>query len=101
MGCTLSLFSFYEEIFTVLSRNDLVDVNIEETVSHMQTVIELGRYIRDKKVVPVKVIAIELYSKWENVHRVEIYLFSLGKLHHHAKELGKPRTCHINEIWYI
>lgn len=36
------------------AREDLVNKEIEETVSRMQTVIELGRYIRDKKVVPIK-----------------------------------------------
>lgn len=36
-------------------REDLISAEIEETVARMQVVIELGRYLRDRKVVPVKV----------------------------------------------
>lgn len=36
-------------------RSDLIDRDIERAVALMQSVIELGRYIRDIKVIPVKV----------------------------------------------
>ena len=36
-------------------RSDLIDREIERAVALMQSVIELGRYIRDIKVIPVKV----------------------------------------------
>ena len=36
-------------------REDLIDKDIEVTVSRMQSVIELGRYIRDRAVIPIKV----------------------------------------------
>ncbi|XP_060095862.1 isoleucine--tRNA ligase, cytoplasmic [Heteronotia binoei] len=35
-------------------REDLIDKNIENSVSRMQSVIELGRVIRDRKTIPVK-----------------------------------------------
>ena len=38
-----------------LSRDELIDVNIERAVSKMQAVIELGRVIRDRKTMPMKV----------------------------------------------
>lgn len=37
------------------AREDLIHTEIESAVSHMQTVIELGRVIRDRKTLPVKV----------------------------------------------
>ena len=36
-------------------RPDLIDEWIEAAVAEMQSVIELGRYIRDVKVMPIKV----------------------------------------------
>ena len=39
----------------LLNRSDLIDVGIERAVVRMQSVIEMGRYIRDMKVMPVKV----------------------------------------------
>ena len=38
-----------------VSRTDLIDSTIEKAVATMQSVIELGRYIRDVKVMPIKV----------------------------------------------
>ncbi len=38
-----------------LLRPDLIDLDIERAVAGMQSVVELGRYIRDIKVLPVKV----------------------------------------------
>lgn len=35
-------------------RSDLINVDIERAVSHMQNVIDLGRVIRDRKTIPVK-----------------------------------------------
>uniref|UniRef100_A0A670J600 Isoleucine--tRNA ligase, cytoplasmic n=1 Tax=Podarcis muralis TaxID=64176 RepID=A0A670J600_PODMU len=35
-------------------REDLIDKNIESAVSRMQSVVELGRVIRDRKTIPVK-----------------------------------------------
>lgn len=37
------------------SRETLIDKRIENAVSQMQSVIELGRVIRDRKTLPVKV----------------------------------------------
>lgn len=56
--------AFYLLPFLLFStcRNDLIDINIEETVARMQTVIELGRYIRDKKIVPTKVAQYLLHT---------------------------------------
>ena len=37
-----------------LARTDLIDIDIERAVSRMQTVIELGRVLRDRKTMPLK-----------------------------------------------
>ncbi len=39
----------------VCVRESLIDKRIESAVSQMQSVIELGRVIRDRKTLPVKV----------------------------------------------
>ncbi len=39
----------------VFVRESLIDKRIESAVSRMQSVIELGRVIRDRKTLPVKV----------------------------------------------
>jgi len=36
-------------------RKEMINSTIESTVSRMQTVIELGRILRDRKTMPVKV----------------------------------------------
>ena len=36
-------------------REELIDVAMERSVARMQSVIELARVIRDRKVIPVKV----------------------------------------------
>lgn len=41
--------------FSFEFREHLIDKNIESAVSRMQSVIELGRVIRDRKTIPVKV----------------------------------------------
>ena len=38
----------------VTERDSLIDVNIETAVSRMQTVVELGRVIRDRHTLPTK-----------------------------------------------
>lgn len=42
-------------IYCLSSRENLIDKKIEAAVSRMQSVIELGRVIRDRKTLPVKV----------------------------------------------
>jgi len=39
-----------------LYREHLIDTNIEQSVSNMQNIIEMGRIMRDRKTIPVKVI---------------------------------------------
>lgn len=36
-------------------RKDLIHEDIERAVDHMQSVIELGRVVRDRKTLPIKV----------------------------------------------
>ena len=36
-------------------RKDLIHEDIENAVAHMQSVIELGRVVRDRKTLPIKV----------------------------------------------
>ena len=45
----------YKEFTGLTCFSDLIDRDIERAVAVMQSVIELGRYIRDIKVIPVKV----------------------------------------------
>ncbi len=45
---SLTVFLFFRE--------SVIDKRIESAVSQMQSVIELGRVIRDRKTLPVKVI---------------------------------------------
>lgn len=40
---------------TSATREELIDKNTESAVSRMQSVIELGRVIRDRKTIPIKV----------------------------------------------
>lgn len=37
-----------------MNRESLIDVTIETAVSRMQTVVELGRVIRDRRTLPMK-----------------------------------------------
>lgn len=37
-------------------RQSLIDENIERAVTRMQSIIELGRIVRDRKTIPIKVI---------------------------------------------
>ena len=41
--------------FCIIFRKDLIHIDIENAVSHMQSVIELGRVVRDRKTLPIKV----------------------------------------------
>ncbi|XP_057670811.1 isoleucine--tRNA ligase, cytoplasmic [Diorhabda carinulata] len=51
-------------------KESLIDLNIERAVAHMQTVIELGRVIRDRKTIPIKYPLPEIII----VHRNRQYL---------------------------
>ncbi len=46
---------YFSSNYILIIRTNLIDTGIEEALSRMQTVIELGRYIRDRKIVPTKV----------------------------------------------
>lgn len=41
--------------FNYFHREHLIDTNIEQSVSNMQNIIEMGRIMRDRKTIPVKV----------------------------------------------
>lgn len=43
-------------MFIKCFRHTLIDEAIERSVSKMQSVIELGRVLRDRKTIPIKVI---------------------------------------------
>lgn len=49
----LNLISFTSVPFQI--REELIDKKTENAVSRMQSVIELGRVIRDRKTIPIKV----------------------------------------------
>ena len=45
---------------TGFPRPDLIDKEIERAVALMQSVVETGRYIRDRVVVPIKVTTTDI-----------------------------------------
>jgi len=47
-----------------LNRESLIDVTIETAVSRMQTVVELGRVIRDRRTLPMKASDNALFPVW-------------------------------------
>nr|XP_023019169.1 isoleucine--tRNA ligase, cytoplasmic [Leptinotarsa decemlineata] len=55
---------------------ELIDTNIERAVSRMQTVIELGRVVRDRKTIPIKYPLPEIII----VHREQQYLDDIHSL---------------------
>ncbi|KAG5897843.1 hypothetical protein JTB14_011841 [Gonioctena quinquepunctata] len=54
----------------------LIDINIERAVSRMQTVIEIGRVVRDRKTIPIKYPLPEIII----VHREQQYLDDIHSL---------------------
>lgn len=48
-------YYFIKYIYLILFREHLIDKNIELSVSNMQNIIEMGRVMRDRKTIPVKV----------------------------------------------
>lgn len=63
-------------------RLDLVDKNIERAVQRMQTVIELGRVVRDRKTVPIKYPLPEMVV----IHRDVTYLKDIKSLENYVLE---------------
>ncbi|XP_068622439.1 isoleucine--tRNA ligase, cytoplasmic [Battus philenor] len=57
-------------------KQNLVDINIERAVQRMQTVIELGRVLRDRKTIPIKYPLPEMIV----IHRDETYLNDIKSL---------------------
>ncbi|CAH2049428.1 unnamed protein product, partial [Iphiclides podalirius] len=57
-------------------KQNLVDTNIERAVQRMQTVIELGRVLRDRKTIPIKYPLPEMIV----IHRDETYLNDVNSL---------------------
>lgn len=46
----------------ILFREHLIDKNIEKSVSNMQNIIEMGRVMRDRKTIPIKVKRLLLFK---------------------------------------
>lgn len=69
----------------VYHREDLIDTNIEESVSRMQSVIELARVIRDRKTIPTKyplreVVVIDTNQKsLDQVKLLQKYILEVKK----------------------
>lgn len=64
------------------AKKHLVDRNIERAVQRMQTVIELGRVVRDRKTVPIKYPLPEMVV----IHREETYLNDIKSLESYVLE---------------
>lgn len=62
-GFSLFVFLFFRE--------RVIDKRIESAVSQMQSVIELGRVIRDRKTLPVKVNH-QFYSKCKRYSEIKL-----------------------------
>ena len=45
---------FNVECMCTVTRESLIDVTIETAVSRMQTIVELGRVVRDRRTLPMK-----------------------------------------------
>lgn len=62
VSCFILLINIKSKLFIkcvcimFLYREHLIDTNIEQSVSNMQNIIEMGRIMRDRKTIPVKVI---------------------------------------------
>lgn len=69
-------------------RDSLIDVSIEEAVSQMQTVIELGRVIRDRKTLPMKYPLKEVVV----INKDEGVLRDISALQNYIKEELNVRT---------
>ncbi|KAM3965585.1 isoleucyl-tRNA synthetase [Aphomia sociella] len=63
-------------------RLDLVDTNIERAVQRMQSVIELGRVLRDRKTIPIKYPLPEMIV----IHRDQTYLDDVKSLESYVLE---------------
>ncbi|GBP07755.1 Isoleucine--tRNA ligase, cytoplasmic [Eumeta japonica] len=59
-----------------------VDIDIERSVQHMQTVIELGRVLRDRKTIPIKYPLPEMVI----IHRDNTYLNDIHSLQQYILE---------------
>lgn len=64
------------------AKEELVDKDIERAVQRMQTVIELGRVVRDRKTVPIKYPLPEMIV----IHREETYLNDVKSLESYVLE---------------
>lgn len=64
------------------AKEDLVDKDIERAVQRMQTVIELGRVVRDRKTVPIKYPLPEMVV----IHREQAYLNDIKSLEAYVLE---------------
>lgn len=53
--CRYTELRYWHLFLFLLFRESLIDKRIESAVSQMQSVIELGRVIRDRKTMPIKV----------------------------------------------
>ncbi|XP_061719553.1 isoleucine--tRNA ligase, cytoplasmic [Cydia pomonella] len=63
-------------------KSELIDTNIERAVQRMQTVIELGRVLRDRKTIPIKYPLPEMIV----IHRDKSYLDDVKSLNTYVLE---------------
>lgn len=59
----------------ILYREHLIDKNIEQSVSNMQNIIEMGRVMRDRKTIPVKVITYYDYCYYYFLNNSNFYFY--------------------------
>ncbi|KAG8225441.1 hypothetical protein J437_LFUL004441 [Ladona fulva] len=69
-------------------RNELFNTDIERSVSRMQSVVELGRVIRDRKTIPIKYPLPEVVV----IHKSEEYLKDVKSLESYILEELNVRT---------
>lgn len=71
---------------------ELVDTNIERAVQRMQTVIELGRVLRDRKTIPIKYPLPEMTV----IHQDPIYLEDVRALEKYVLEEMNIKQLHLS-----
>ena len=97
----LDLIEIVFFVFFFGNRPDLIDESIEAAVARMQSVIELGRYIRDVKVMPIKVHM----SSWHHNDVIHAYVHVHLHLHVHMLcDVDRLKTavvlqCYIVKQW--
>ena len=73
--------------FLSIDRKEAISEDIERAVSYMQSVIELGRVIRDRKTMPIKVLELSEVDSLQDVGREAGKRRSAGRVNDEWREI--------------